>query len=222
MTAVDDPVLTDDEQRHVIELLDRWLERVRVALSAYNDATTRTIAAERRLGVPAVVIGAMVATGVFATVQKNPALVWRIVTGGLALLAAGLTTLQTFLRQSERTAQYREAARGYGRIRRRIELAILFPPVTEGQAHALLVELSDAMDEAARGKPNLPQGVWDRADYKVKHVSDARGWRALRLRLRERLSVGVGVGVGVGDRRESRLPEDHERYFTGLDDAIPV
>lgn len=216
MTTVASPALTPEERLRVAELLERWLERVRVALAAYNDATTRTIAAERRLGIPAVVIGAVVATGLFATLQKNPGLTWRIVTGGLALLAAVLTALQTFLRQSERTTHYREAARGYGRIRRRIELAMLFPPQTKDEAQKLLVELGEAMDEAARGKPNLPQGIWDRADYKVRHVSDARGWRAWRLKMKDRLAFGMT------DAPPPRLPEDHARYFSDLDTATVV
>jgi hypothetical protein len=216
MTTIEDSALSPDEQRRVAELLNTWTTRVRVALAAYNDATTRTIAAERRLGIPAVIIGAVVATGVFATLQKNPGLSWRIITGALALLAAVLTALQTFLRQSERTAHYREAARGYGRIRRRIELATLFPPQTKREAHALLAEISEAMDEAARGKPNLPQGIWERADYKVRYTSDARGWRALRLRM------GDSLRFGIRDSPPARLPEDHRRYFSNLDTATVV
>lgn len=216
VSAPESPTLTVEQQRDVLEVLARWLERVRVALAAYNDATTRTIAAERRLGIPAVVIGAVVATSVFATVSKNPSLAWRIITGGLALVAAVLTALQTFLRQSERAGQYREAARGYGRIRRRIELAMLFPPETKQDAHDLLVEVSEAMDEAARGKPNLPQGIWDRADYKVKHTSDARGVRAFRMRMNDRFRFGLG------DSPHGRLPEDHPLYFSHLDTATVV
>jgi hypothetical protein len=213
---VDDPPLTENQQRRTAELLDRWLERARVALSAYNDITTRTVGAERRLGIPAVVLSALVATGVFATLEKDPSLTWRIATGAVAVAASTLTALQTFLRHAERAEQYREAARSYGRLRRRIESAMLFPPTTQRATQKLLEELSEALAEAARGKPNVPQRTWDRAEYKIKHFSDARGLRAWRLRMADRWDYGVG------ERRVEPLDEDHARYFQGLDDAEVV
>lgn len=215
--ASDDRALTADEQRKIDEMLALWLDRARVALSAFNDATTRTVASERRLGIPAVFLSSVVATGVFATLQKDPALGFRIATGVIAVVAAVLGALQTFLRQAERAEQYREAARSYGRLRRRIERARLLPPETRDAADALLDELGDALAEAARGKPNVPQRIWDRAEYKVKGTTDARAVRAFSMRLRDRLDFGVG------DRRGA-LAEDHTRYFSGLDDAriIPV
>ena len=215
---MEDRALTKEEERQFFRLLGRWLLRCRVAQSAYNDATTRAVAIEHRLGVPAVGLSALVATGVFATLTQDPSLGWRIVTGIVAVGAALLTALQTFLRQAERAEQYREAARSYGRLRRRIEQLMAFPPVTKRQAEEVLDAIAEALAEAARGKPNVPQRVWDRADYRVKGTSDARGVRALRLRLRERLDFGVG------QRDAEPLVEDHQRYFCDLDAAtfVPI
>jgi hypothetical protein len=212
-----DRPLTDADRTHIDRLLEQWLSRARVALSAYNDATTRTLASERRLGVPAVICSALVATGLFATLQKDPALGWRIATGVIAVLAAVLGSLQTFLRQAERAEQYREAARSYGRVRRRIERARLFPPTTRSEAEQLLDDLGEALADAAHGKPNLPQRIWDRAEYKVKRMSDARGVRALLIRMRDRFDFGLA-------EPPPRLPEEHARYFSGLDEAtiVPV
>ncbi|MGL1102679.1 hypothetical protein ACSTLM_00525, partial [Vibrio parahaemolyticus] len=81
----------------------------------------------------------------------------------------------------------REAARSYGRLRRTIERARLFPPSTREEADKLLEQLGNEMAAAGRGKPNVPQGIWDRADYKVNGTSDARGLRAFRLRAGDRL-----------------------------------
>jgi hypothetical protein len=184
--------LTPEQQRQVDTLLLRWLTSCRVAVAAYNQATTRTAATERRLGVPAAALSALVATGVFATLAEEPALAWKIVTGISALAAAVLTALHTFLRLSERTEQYREAARAYGVLRRRIEQARLFLPRTQEEADALLDELRVSLQQAAVAKPNVPQKVWDRADFKVKGTCDARGLRAASLRIRDKLDFGVG------------------------------
>ena len=211
-----DRPLTDAESRRIDELLGQWLERSRVALSAYNDATTRTVANERRLGIPTVVLTSVVATGLFATLNKDPAIGWRIATGVIAVVAAVLSALQTFLRQAERAEHYREAARSYGRIRRQVERARLFPPGTRVEADRLLKLIGEELAEAARGKANVPQKIWDRAEFKIKRTSDARGLRALHLQVRERLDFGVS--------QHARLDEDHQRYFDGLDRAriVPV
>lgn len=206
--------LTKEEKDSIERLLQRWLVRVRVALKAYNQATTRAVAMEYRLGVPAVVLSALVATGVFATLESNPATGWRIATGLVAGLAATLTALQTFLRSAERAEQFHEAARGYGRLRRRIEQALLFLPETRKDATDLLTEIANELGETSVGKPNVSHAIWDRAEYLVKGTSDARAQRALLLWLRERLHFGVADGQGP-------LPEDHERYFD-LDGAKVV
>jgi hypothetical protein len=205
---VDDHVepLSADEAKGVDVVLASWLIRTRVALKAYNDATTRAAAAEWRLGIPAIALSALVATGVFATLQSDPELGWRIATGIVAALAAVLTALQTFLRHNERAEQFRGAARGYGRMRRRIEQAQLFPPTTREEAIALLEELAEELDETSIGNPNVARSIWDRAEYLVKGTADARAYWAFLIWIRERLHFGVADGRGP-------LPEDHERYF---------
>ncbi len=206
--------LSKQEKSGVESVFNNWLTRTRVALKAYNDATTRAVAAELRLGVPAVALSALVATGVFATLQSDPAVGWRIATGIVAALAAVLTALQTFLRHNERAEQFREAARGYGRMRRRIEQALLFPPLTRQEAIEVLTELAEELGQTSIGKPNVPQSIWDRAEYLVKGTADARAHRAFFIWLRERLHFGIADGRGP-------LPEDHERYFE-MDGATVV
>lgn len=206
--------LSSHEKIGIESVLNNWLTRTRVALKAYNEATTRAAAAEWRLGVPAIALSALVATGVFATLQSNPTLGWRIATGIVAALAGVLTALQTFLRHSERAEQFREAARGYGRMRRRIERTQLFPPTTREEAVNVLSELAEELNQTSIGKPNVPQSIWDRAEYLVKGTADARAHRAFFIWLRERLHFGVTDGRGP-------LPEDHERYFE-MNDATVV
>lgn len=191
---IDQP-LTAVEREQVIRILDKWMTRCRVALWSYNEAATQANTAEKRMGVPATVFSAIVATGVFATIQSNPALGWRIATGIVALLASVLTALQTFLRPAERAEQYREAARNYGQVRRKIERAQIFLPVTRQEADKVLEELAEALTEVARGRPNVPRSIWDRANYHIRGRSDARGLRALWLRVRANLTFGMDQSV---------------------------
>jgi hypothetical protein len=198
--------LTAAERQDIEQVLERWLLRCRTALKAYNQAATRAVAAERRLGIPAVGLSALVATGLFASLESDPDLGWRIAAGIVAAVAATLTALQTFLRQGERAEQFHEAARGYGRLRRKIEQTQLFLPLTRSEAVDVLASIAGELNETSIGKPNVPRSIWEWAEYLVKGTSDARGHRALMLCLKERLQFGVGQGRGP-------LPEDHERYF---------
>jgi hypothetical protein len=206
--------LTDEERREVDRLLGQWLRRCRVAIAAYNEAAARGASRARRLGATSAALSAIVATAVFATLESDPALAWRIVTGIIAVAAAALAAIQTSLKSTERAEQFRETARGYGRLRRTIERARLFPPDTREEADKLLDALSEEMAEAGRAKPNVPLSVWDRADYKVNGTSDARGLKALRLRVRDRLDFGVRDGAAP-----KVLMECPECYFTELETA---
>jgi hypothetical protein len=100
------------------------------------------------------------------------------------------------MRLSDRAEQYRVAARAYGVLRRRIEQARLLPPVTRQQADALLSEIRQDLHDAAVGKPNVPQHIWDMAQYRVNGASDARGFWALWLRIRQGVHFGIGEPPG--------------------------
>jgi hypothetical protein len=206
--------LTDEERRRIDHVLEQWLTRSRVAIAAYNDAAARGASRARLLGATSAALSAVVATAVFASLEKDPALGWRIATGIVAVVAAGLAAIQTTLKSAERAEQFRETSRGYGRLRRAIERARLFPPTTREDADKLLDALSEEMAEAGRAKPNVPLSVWDRADYKVNGTSDARGLRALRLRAGDWLDFGVRDGAAP-----EALMECPECYFTELETA---
>ena len=158
-----DAAWTDADRDQVVATLRTWLQRCRITMAAYNAASVKATAADRRLGVPAAALSAVVATSVFATAQAETAVELRLATGGLAVGAAVLAALQAFLRHGERAEQYREAARRYGGVRRRIEQALVLPPEGREEARALLCDVAAALDDAGRGKPNVPGRIWARA-----------------------------------------------------------
>ena len=75
-----------------------------------------------RIGVPNVILSAIVATSVFSTLSKDPALWLRIATALLALLAAILAALQAFLGFGERAEKHRAAGARYGKVRIDVDL----------------------------------------------------------------------------------------------------
>jgi len=83
---------------------------------------------ERRhkaLGVPVIVTSAVVSTAIFASLQQNAAVGWKIATGLLSLAAATLAALQTFFNYTSIAQKHLASARAWSSIRRRLEHFVL-------------------------------------------------------------------------------------------------
>jgi hypothetical protein len=74
------------------------------------------------LGIPVVVLTAVVGTAIFATLGTSPSSKWIIGVGLLSLLATILAALQTFLGYSQRAERSRTAAVAYGQLKRDLDL----------------------------------------------------------------------------------------------------
>jgi hypothetical protein len=79
----------------------------------------------RILGITSVVVGAVVGTSIFATIQSSPSVSWRVAAGILVTGAAVFSALQTFLDYAKRAAEYRTAGAAYGRLRREFDSFLL-------------------------------------------------------------------------------------------------
>lgn len=151
--------MNDIEQQLV-----RFREAAARSARGHYKAAEREEAAHRWFGVPAVLLSAVVATSIFATLTADPAAGWKIVTGVLSLAAAALASLQTFLGHSERAREHRAAAAAYAALRREIELldlrqsmAVTDPersvePVTFDE----LEQIRRRLDELGSSSPLIP------------------------------------------------------------------
>ena len=132
-----------------------------------------------RLGIPAVVAGTIVSTSIFATLESNPDLGWKIATGIVALVAVVLAALQTFLNFSERAQKHVAAAIGYSQERRHLELFLLeYQAATDSRRDQALGELSalnsrlDKLDELS---PLVSTKIYDRARLHSSRASHVAG-----------------------------------------------
>src|SRR5947209_17909906 len=64
------------------------------------------------LGIPVVILSTAIGTSVFATLEKDVAIGWRIATGLMSVATVILSALQTFLAFGEKSARHRQAAAG--------------------------------------------------------------------------------------------------------------
>ena len=122
------------------------------------------------LGIPVVVLSAIVGTSLFASVSGGGAAVGiRIAAGTVSLIAGVLASIQTFLRFGARAEQHRVAAERWAAVRREIEKMRALTAEEVGDAKQLLDDIKARMDEAADKSPAMPKRRWSRA--LAKHLA---------------------------------------------------
>jgi hypothetical protein len=138
-----------------------WYRRARHAQVAHARAASETRRLHLLLGVPTVVLGTVVGSTIFATMNQRSATVLQVATGLLSLASAVLAALQTFLRLEERARDHETASRAFGALRRDLgELGAI-----SGRSRPELVSRLDSLrrsyDETSSTTPNVPQRIWN-------------------------------------------------------------
>ena len=141
--------MSDDPWKTAEPLIVEWLNRATTSRKIHGFAARRFRALNLWLGVPAVILSTVVGTTVFATLEKQVELGWRLAVGAISIAAAVLTSLQTFLRFGERAEQHRLAASKYSAVRRQMEQILALPAGSRGDPKALLEELRNRLDALA-------------------------------------------------------------------------
>ncbi len=124
-----------------------WRRAGGTGIAHYRAAET----AQKRhtqIGIPNVVITAVVATSIFSTLSENEEFFWvRITTGVIALAAAVLAALQAFLKFGDKAEKHMTAGAKYTNIRRKIDIFFLkFSVAEDAERAAAIKELEDIAD----------------------------------------------------------------------------
>lgn len=144
-------------------LLASWGRRAEAAKHAHYLLATRLRRRNLWLGIPAVVVSAVVGTSLFASLANDtnslpPEL--RLSIGGLSVAAAVLAAMQTFLRFAERSERHVQAGDWYASINRKIDQAEALPPADRGDPKQVLNDLRKEMSEAGQAYPQIGEAVW--------------------------------------------------------------
>ena len=129
------------------------------------------------LGVPVVILSAVVGSAIFVTLTNtNPDTTRRVVAGILSIAAGTLAALQTFFRFSELAEKHRMSAAGYAALKRKLDLFQL--QTAEGMSdrqqyiHALEQIVKD-LDGLEKDSPDVPDDLYDQSVREQK--SDREG-----------------------------------------------
>jgi hypothetical protein len=139
------------------EVLKRWLKRARESQLSHQLMAERLSLVHRGLGVLTIGITAIAgATTLLATLGD----ISKVLLALFTLLAAVLSSLQTFLKLEDRTNLHRIAGASYGHVRRKLELAMVLE-ISEKEIR--LKEAESELNKLATESPSVSKRVYDSA-----------------------------------------------------------
>ncbi len=171
--AVPTKVTWDDR---VERLYQAWLRRVAAAESGHRRMSGQMWHRYLALGLPVVVLTTIVGTSVFASLATNEngdptaSVRVRVIVGSVSILAAVLSSLQTFLRYGVRSEGHRVAAMRYEALRRDMTKNLALPPDARGDPVRELDGVRQRLDRYAKESPTIGEHQWRQLERKF-HLS---------------------------------------------------
>jgi hypothetical protein len=142
------------------ELIGQWQWGLGNSHRAHYEAATYFERLHLWIGVPTVIVSALLGTTVFTSLQHADAAWVKTLMAVLSVSMIALTSLQTFFKYSERAERHKTAAVQLGEVRRELEQKLQFGPVDEAFARAI----RQKWDAADRQAPTFPPGLYDRVN----------------------------------------------------------
>jgi hypothetical protein len=175
----------NDEVEH---LYSSWHRRVAAAEYGHRLMSDRMRTRHLALGIPVVVLTTIVGTSVFASLQRAsvPTAIAAVV-GSLSLLAAVLSSLQTFMRYALRSDGHRIAAIRYETLRRDMAEVLAMPREVRADPARELDSVRGRLDRYAKESPLIGQRLWEElaAKFHLSKVPPDPRWTGRRVKLPE-------------------------------------
>jgi hypothetical protein len=118
---------------------------------------------------------ALVGAAILGTLQENPELYWRILAGGISILATVVAALQTYLSYSEQAEKHKEAGSSYAQLRRKFELLAIEMSQKGGnyneQAISELKQIMAEQTEFSKKFPGIPDKIYDTAKQQTEQAA---------------------------------------------------
>jgi hypothetical protein len=146
-------------------LAREWGNRAAAAQHAHYYLATNLRRRNLALGIPVVILSAIVGTSLFASLAASTEsfpLGMRLAVGTVSLIAAVLAAIQTFLRFAERSERHAQAADWYSAIRREIDELLALPTDKRGESKRTLDGLRKEFNKAGQTYPAIGETTWAR------------------------------------------------------------
>jgi hypothetical protein len=157
-----------------IERLYRsWLRRASAAEAGHRWMSAHMWRRYLTLAIPVIVLTTILGTSAFAslTSTKSGASVGvRVIVGCMSILAAALSSLQTFLRYGNRSEGHRLAALRYEALRRDMTRTLALPPHARANPESALREVQSNLTKYANQSPAISERRWRKLEEQF-HLS---------------------------------------------------
>jgi hypothetical protein len=194
---------------HIEELYASWLRRVAAAETGHRVMSDRMRRRYLGLGVPVVVLTTIIGTSAFASLQKTAVPTWvRVAVGSVSIVAAVLSSLQTFLRYGMRSEGHRIAAIRYETLRRDMAKTLALHADARGDPVKELDSVRLRMDRYAKESPTIGERHWERRlapEFHLSKVPPDPRWGADTVRIPETEMASPAAGdKGAKGERDGR------------------
>ena len=197
-TSASKAAWNDDIER----LYASWHRRVAAAEYGHRLMSDRMRTRHLMLGIPVVVLTTVVGTSVFASLQGSASVptAITIAVGTLSLMAAVLSSLQTFMRYALRSDGHRIAAIRYETLRRDMAEVLAMPREARADPARELDSVRGRLDRYAKESPLIGQRLWEElaAKFHLSKVPPDPAWAGRRVRIPEAESAEAGQPEETG------------------------
>ena len=153
-------------------LMMDWFRRVRESQRAHYVCGTRYGNFNRLLGIPTIVLSAIVGTTVFSMLNQTASTRMKVMLGGLSVAAAVLASLQTFMSFGALADRHRLTASKCGAIRRKLEMLKTFPPGDEVELRRRFEEIEKDLDDLTEHAPHVPSRLRASINAELRRKED--------------------------------------------------
>jgi hypothetical protein len=145
----------DGLESRTTQLLEDWKRRCRQSHRGHARRAEQLLTWNRLIAIPAIVLTAVLASGLLASTQTSMGYRWRVAAGATGIAAAMLTTLQMALNLFERAERHRSAGAKFDSIRREIEQILAVGPKDEKNLRGRIDRIRSRLDWLAEQSPAL-------------------------------------------------------------------
>jgi hypothetical protein len=152
------------------ELLRGWLLHAHKGRDRHDLAARRNDSYRYWLGVPTIILSAVVGTSVFASLQTQVATPLRIALGLVSIASAVLASLQTFYGFASSAESHRVAGVKYKIIVRELEQILTQPLEQLPDKADFFNDLRKRLDDLELAAPVVPEGIYRQIEKRYASV----------------------------------------------------
>lgn len=160
------------------------------------------------IGIPVIVLTGIVGTSAFVTLQQSTEISTglKIAVGGISILAAILSSLQTFFKFGEKAGKHKTASVAFAELRKDVEQVSTFGH--DGNLEQFMADVNARWGAASKEAPDLPPDLVERARSAArKDLDGTESWTETTCtgRLEDTYVFRTGMdGEPISDNRRWR------------------